>query len=493
MLMATTPQRGTDWTGRNLTILGLSKSGAAVARYVQKRGGKCFLSETLPATPSNELLRKELQSIGVEIEMGGHTKQCFTHSDLVVVSPGIPPSSPIMAQLRLSGIDVISEVELAYRETDVPMIGITGTNGKTTTTTLISAILTDAGYAAPTCGNIGRPVIAVLDEEPKLDYLVAELSSYQLAFSPTLKAKIAVFTNFTPDHLDWHGSLEAYFRAKLVLFSGDQSPEWSVILEDGGYCSRVETYTRNKVFRFARNPETVKSFHYKSYLNAENAFCLSGDFEGSVAQGYAQPLFWAKDLKLIGQHNYENVLAALSVSALLGIDPHSVKKTCLNFKGVEHRLEPVANVGDSVFYNDSKATNPEAAISALRAFPAEPVVLIAGGRDKNGPLEDFVSEIKHYAKTVVLLGEAKDRFKAALTQADYLQILEASSLDEAVRLAYEHAEGGPVLFSPACASFDMFKNFEERGQAFKQCVHQLHLESQTTGNATHKPSEVARR
>ncbi len=488
MRMATTSQRGTDWTGRNLTILGLSKSGAAVARYVQKRGGNCFLSETLPATPTNELLRKELQSIGVEIEMGGHTKKCFTHSDLVVVSPGIPPSSPIMAQLRLSGIDIISEVELAYRETDVPMIGITGTNGKTTTTTLISAILNDAGYAAPTCGNIGRPVIAVLDEEPKLDYLVAELSSYQLAFSPTLKAKIAVFTNFTPDHLDWHGSLEAYFRAKLVLFSGEQSPEWSVILEDGSYCSRVETYTRNKVFRFARNAQTVQSFHYKSTLNDDQAFCLSGDFKG-----YSEPLFAASELKLIGQHNYENVLAAVSVAALLGLDPASVKKTCLNFRGVEHRLEPVATVSGSVFYNDSKATNPEAAISALRAFPDDPVVLIAGGRDKNGPLEDFVSDIKRYAKTVVLLGEAKERFKAALIQSGYQDVLEVGSLEEAVRLAYQKASGGPVLFSPACASFDMFKNFEERGQAFKQCVHQLHLEAQTDEDLVNPETKAARR
>jgi UDP-N-acetylmuramoylalanine--D-glutamate ligase len=474
------------WKGKTVTILGLSKSGAAVARYIQKRGGQCFLSETLPATPSNELLRKELESLGVEIEMGGHSKKCFTHSELVVVSPGIPPSSTIMNELNLSGREIISEVELAYREIqasgrNLPILGITGTNGKTTTTTLISAILTAAGFKAPTCGNIGRPLLSVLDEEKDLDYLVAEFSSFQLAFSPTLKAKIAVFTNFTPDHLDWHGSLEAYWRAKLTLFSGEQSPEWSVVLADDPACSRVETYTRNKVFRYTRHPETVASYKYKALLE-NDAVRLFGDF--ADAEGYRQPLFNVNELKLIGRHNYENVLAAASVAALLGVPAKTVREACLAFKGVEHRLEPVAAVGPVTFYNDSKATNPDATLSALRAFESGKVLLIAGGRDKHGPLEPFVEEVKRAVDEVILIGEARERFATALKDGGFEAIHSAQTLEEAVQLGLKLSKGQPVLFSPACASFDMFKNFEERGQVFKNLVYALkaQTESQPVGS-----------
>lgn len=470
-------QTDKTWTGKNITILGLSRSGAAVARYVTRRGGSCFLSETLPATPGNEALRKEMDSLGVEFEMGGHSKKCFTHSELVVVSPGIPPSNPIMEQLRLSGLEVISEVELAYREIEtfekpLPIIAITGTNGKTTTTTLISSILTQAGHHAPTCGNIGRPLLSVLDEESNIDYLVAELSSFQLAYSSTFRAKIAVFTNFKPDHLDWHGSVDGYMRAKLNLFSGDHSPEWSVVLAGDPVCERVETYTRGKVLRFSREESAVVSYQMKAYLENTPEQRVVLKHPGSDAT----PLFSVKDLHLIGQHNYENVLASSAVASLLGVSHDIITEACLAFKGVEHRLEPVTSIRGISFYNDSKATNPDASISALRSFDEVKVVLVAGGRDKHGPLEDFVAEIKAHAAFVVLLGEAKERFAEALRQHDYTDFAFADSLENAVRVATEHSQGAPVLFSPACASFDMFKNFEERGKVFKDLVQALKTE-----------------
>ncbi|MBY0403322.1 MAG: UDP-N-acetylmuramoyl-L-alanine--D-glutamate ligase [Cyanobacteria bacterium] len=469
-----------NWTGKSITILGLSRSGVATARYIQKRGGQCFISETLPSTPTNEALRKEMAALGIDVEMGGHSKKCFTHAPLVVVSPGIPPSSPIMEQLRLSGIEVISEVELAYRETKIPIIGITGTNGKTTTTTLISEILTTAGKKAPTCGNIGRPLLSVLDEETHLDYLVAELSSFQLAFSPTFKAKVAVFTNFKPDHIDWHGSVESYFRAKLNLFSQDQSPEWSIILAGDPYCERIETYTRGKVLRFSRSEEAVSPYQYKAFLNPGGEVVVSY-LDPSNATPKTETLFNVKSLKLIGQHNYENVLAAVSVAKVLGIENQAIETTCLSFKGVEHRLEPVGVVEGIPFYNDSKATNPDAAISALRSFEKDhqKVILIAGGRDKLGPLEEFVYEIKEHAQGVVLIGEASERFANALSLGEFASVFFASTLEDAIHKAHKLAQDASkdtscaVLFSPACASFDMFKNFEARGQAFKTVVQQL--------------------
>lgn len=457
------------WAGRNVTILGLSKSGSAVARYIQKRGGQCFLSETLPATPGNEALRKELEALGVDVEMGGHSKKCFTHSDLVIASPGIPPSSSIMNELRMSGKEIISEVELAYRETlrhspQIPIIAITGTNGKTTTTTLISEILTRAGLNAPTCGNIGRPLLDVLDAETRPDYLVAELSSFQIELSPTLKAKVAVFTNFKPDHLDWHGSVDAYERAKLKLFSGAQSPEWSVLLGDDPVCRKVSSLSTGNTFWFSRDAACVSNDAHAATLTPEMNILLKRDGQAD------ETLLNVRDLKIIGQHNYENVLAASTVARLLGVSPEVIAEACLAFEGVEHRLERVSEIGGTVFYNDSKATNPDATLSALRAFDGQKVILIAGGRDKHGPLDEFVREVKDRVQSVILIGEASQRFNEALRNGGYTAIEFCETLDLAVVRAKQLSDNEPVLFSPACASFDMFKNFEERGKVFKTLV-----------------------
>lgn len=461
----------TSWQHKSVTILGLSKSGCAVARYIQRRGGHCFISETLPATPDNEGIRNELSALGVQIEMGGHTQQCFTHSDLVVVSPGIPPSASILSELRLSGKTIISEVELAYQETQVPIIGITGTNGKTTTTTLISEILETAKLNAPACGNIGTPLLTVLDDavaaNRPLDYLVAELSSFQLEMSPTLTAKVAVLTNLTPDHLDWHGSLQAYEAAKLSLFTSKQSPEWAVLDACCASSQKIAHHTTSKILWFAKDEAQVSHYENRAFVDASGNVVVC--FEG-------QPpltLFSVRALQIIGSHNHLNVLSAVSVALILGISPALITQACLSFKGVEHRLERVESVQGVDFYNDSKATNPEASISALRAFESRPVILIAGGRDKMGPLEDFAAEVKQHAAHVVLLGEAKERFSTALRASGVENITFANSLEEAIQLAAKHSSGEPILFSPACASFDMFKNYEERGRAFKTLVTQF--------------------
>jgi UDP-N-acetylmuramoylalanine--D-glutamate ligase len=468
-----------DWHGKKLTALGLSRSGCAVARYVANRGGEVFLSETAPASPQNEALRQELQGLGVQLEMGGHSKQCFNHADLVVVSPGIPPSNEVLEQLRMSGKTVISEVEFAFRQApDVPIVGITGTNGKSTTTTLVSYILSQAGHVAPACGNIGLPITDVLNQQsPNLpDFLVAELSSFQLEFSPTLKAKVAIFTNFTPDHIDWHGSIDAYQEAKLKLFTGAQSPEWAVVLADDPVSQLVAARTQGKVLWFSRDERLVAGYANKIYLDETQQVVIQLENQPPVR------LFSVDELQLIGDHNYENVLASIGATYVLGISIDIIRQACLQFEGLEHRLERVDALGPRqvLFYNDSKATNTDAAICALRAFKSNKVILIAGGYDKMTPLDDFVTAAQANARSVILIGAARDRFAQAFETAGYHSVEFAEDLEAAVSKAYHLSAGEPVLFSPACASFDMFKNFEERGKAFKACVQTLKAKTENS-------------
>ena len=471
------------WQGKSLTVLGLSRSGVAVARYVAQRGGRVFLSDTAPASPRNETWRQELDALGVMVEMGGHSGQCFSHAERVVVSPGIPLGSDILEQLRLSGKTILSEVEFAWRETsNIPFIGITGTNGKSTTTTLISWILTQAGLYAPACGNIGIPVTDVINrlpDKPLPDHLVVELSSFQLECSPTLKPAIAILTNFKPDHLDWHGSLEAYREAKLKLFTGPRSPQWSILPADDPIGPEAAARTEGQVLWFSRHAASVQNFPHKIYVDADGFFVVNLQGQKPIR------LFAVNELTIIGDHNVENALVSAAAAHLSGIAPSQIADACRAFQGLEHRLErlePVrtAEAGDVLFYNDSKATNTDAAISALRAFKSRPVILIAGGYDKMTPLDEFVVEVQQHAKTIILIGAAKERFARALAEEGFDAVTFAATLQEAVAEALRLSQGEPVLFSPACSSFDMFTNFEERGQAFKQAVQTLRAQQTQT-------------
>ncbi len=488
----------TSWKDRPLTILGLSKSGLSVAEYVLAYGGRVFLSEVLPATPGNESQRKAFKALGGILEMGGHTKQVYTHSPQVVVSPGIPPSSPVINQLKISGLEVISEVEFAYRENAkreshrAQWIAITGTNGKTTTTTLLSEILQASGNVAPACGNIGLPVITCINEtQPGYespDILVAELSSFQLEFSPTLTADIAVFLNLAPDHLNWHGSLESYTRAKLRLFTGAQSPKWVVFNAEDPLAETLVQHTTANLFAFSRNPDPssnkAKAYENRIYVRADGMIVLEPSGKQPVSY------FNVADLSVKGVHNQDNMMAAMASAYLSGVSKEQIIATCLNFSGVEHRLEKVTVIktdqtdllkGEGVaFYNDSKATNTDATVSALQAFGNDPVILIAGGRDKNEPLERLTEAIDAHASSVILIGEAQVRFGDALREKGVgAELYCSKTLEKAVEKAFSlscasgASTGNPILFSPACASFDLYKNFEERGQAFKRFVYNI--------------------
>lgn len=471
---ATLPAWPTQWQHVPVTILGMSKSGIAVAEYLTNRGARCLISETGPATPTNKATRESLQSQGIELEMGGHTDRCFSHSDWVITSPGIPPSAAIMKELLLSGKTIISEVELAWREApQIPIVAITGTNGKTTTTTLTSAIFTHAHKKAPAGGNIGIPLISLLDQQP--DYLIAELSSYQLAFSPDLNPKVAVYTNFRPDHLDWHGSIDAYQQAKASLFLPPKAPQWSVLNAADPVCESLGKALTTPVFWFSLSRERVETQPNWIALDDNGMIWVKRQ---THSMGQPEALFSIHESPLLGAHNQENILAAMASAIVCDIPIDAIRFAVSQFQGVEHRMELLPEVDGIRFYNDSKATNPDATICALNAFIDNPVVLIAGGRDKKTSLTEWIDSVKAHAHCVVLLGEAADRFETELKANGYNRIIRSTSFEDAVAKAYAEASSGhPVLFSPACASFDMFKNFEERGSVFKQTV--AHLKEHT--------------
>ncbi|MGE0199591.1 MAG: UDP-N-acetylmuramoyl-L-alanine--D-glutamate ligase [Candidatus Melainabacteria bacterium] len=480
------------WQDQPLTVLGLSLSGEAVARYVAHRGGQVFLSEMGPATEQNRAMKASLEALGVTVETGGHSQRCFTHADCVVVSPGIPPHAPVLEQLRLSGKTIMSEVELAWRESirpeqtkPLPIIGITGTNGKSTTTALLSHLLSAGGLDAPACGNIGLPLLAVMDErtpQAMPDALVAELSSYQLTFSPTLSARIAVFTNFSPDHLAWHGGLSAYQAAKAALFHQVAPGGWCLLNAHDPVSREIARGVQARCVFYGREEALVAGDEHRLWLDASGV--MHASLEGRT---YAHILA-VKDMRLIGAHNHENMLAAVGAALLMGIQPGTLEAACRSFTGLQHRLAWVADIDGVSFYNDSKATNPEAVIPALRAFTPGSVILLAGGQDKMTDLSDFASVAVAQAGAVWLYGEAAERFDAALRSGGFTRIHRAATLEEATAAALELTRQQPalraVVLSPACASFDQYRNFEARGEAFEKMVRSLAAQQQPAGGLT---------
>lgn len=400
---------------------------------------------------------EELKALGVKVELGGHTDQALCFANLIVTSPGIKPSAPVMQKAQALGKEIICDVELAYRETLVPIIAITGTNGKSTTCALVSHILTSTGRQAPACGNFGVPVLDQLEKKP--DFLVIEVSSFQLAYCSAFAPQVGVWLNLTPDHLDWHGDLNSYIAAKQKLFA-NQEPHHYAVLNQADPIVR-NTSTRGEIFPFSTESEMDYA--------VQGAFLKSGFFAYRI-HGRTNILCAPEELKIIGAHNIENVLAAMSVAAIMNLEPAQIETSIKSFSALEHRLEFVATVDDIEYYNDSKATNTASTIKALEAFPERKVVLIAGGRDKGTKLDEFIQSVKQRAAAVVLIGEAADRFESSLRESGFSQVVRAASMEEAIEVGGQ-MKLGPVLLSPACASFDMFKDYEDRGRVYKDLVH----------------------
>ena len=435
-----------------ILVLGLSKSGISAAKLGINLGYDVYLTEGKKEV--NEIQVQELKNLGIKVEFGGHSDEFIEGASFVITSPGIPPKSEIFKRIQTKNIPIISEVEFAYLNSDTPFIAITGTNGKTTTTALVSHLLSQ-GYDAPACGNIGLPPSSLVEKDN--DFLVCEISSYQAQMTNEFKPYISCWTNFTPDHIDWHEGLENYFNAKAKIFLGKQAPNYAILnAKDEKLLEFSKKCKKSKVFLF-----DTQDYPNSSFIK-ENAIWYKED-------NIEEKIIELKDSPLVGHHNYQNIMCGIICAKLCGMENEDIRDGIMSFKAPEHRLEKVRELDGITFYNDSKATNPEASIVAIDSFNGVNVALILGGRDKNTDLTQMCESINKHIKTVLLIGEATERFEENLKKNGFNNIIKEKTLESAVDKAIS-LKPDVLLLSPACASFDMFNSYEHRGEVFKEYV-----------------------
>jgi len=441
---------------KKILVVGLAKTGEALCDFLLHKGAKVKVSEKKSPDELKQKIPFWTQR-GVTIEAGKHSLQSFLEADLIVPSPGVPPL-PEIKEAQAQGKKVISEVELAYRFLKGTIVGITGSNGKSTTTTLTHKILMGGGLKSYLAGNIKTPLISFVENSRDDHFYVTELSSFQLEYIEQFRAKISVFLNISPDHLDWHKLFDDYYKAKKNIIVNQEEEDIAILNKDDPLVWKLNKAGKFKTYAFSRKSKVTRG----CYLQ-RNWIILSGREKNNLIRISEIPLF--------GVHNQENVMAAALVGDILGIPLDEIKKSIITFKGLEHRLEKVLTLRNIEFYNDSKATNIDAARKSILSFDRK-IVLILGGRDKGSDFKKLKSAISEKVKTIILIGEASKKIKQALENT--IPSTTVSSLNEAVFTGFSAAEPGDIiLLAPACTSFDMFQNFEERGKIFKQEVFAL--------------------
>jgi UDP-N-acetylmuramoylalanine--D-glutamate ligase len=449
-----------EFSGKNVLVLGAGISGIAVAGILQQLGAKVVLSDAKPA----ESIKHDLSGLvktGVNLVLGQQDESLVDQADFLVLSPGVSIYNQLVELAQNKGKPVMSEIEVAYRLCRAPIIAITGTNGKTTTTTLTGEILKAAGREVVVGGNIGLALSQEVKDVSADGIVVAEVSSFQLEGAINFKPHIAAILNLTPDHIDRHRSLQNYQLMKERVFANQTTEDYLILNYDDSTVRDMADRAKSQVVFFSRKEELSQGVFVKDgmitvrWQHKDTAIC-------SVEQ-----------LKIRGAHNVENALAACGAAFFAQVKPSVMAKVLAEFPGVEHRIEPVLTLNGVTYYNDSKATNPESSIKALEAFAGH-IILIAGGRDKNTDLTEFMQLIKAKVDHLILLGEAKERFNEAAIKHGVNNIHLAGDMNEAVCMAHHLAKAPQVvLLSPACASYDMFTNYEERGRIFKDLVRNL--------------------
>jgi UDP-N-acetylmuramoylalanine--D-glutamate ligase len=443
-----------ELNGKRVLVVGLGRSGVASALFLKSQGARVTVSDV----KSPEQLREEIPVLldrGIAVETGGHGERTFQNQDLIVVSPGVPVDAEPITQARGLGQPVIGEIQLAAEFLKGTIVAITGSNGKTTTTTLIGEILAAGGLQTLVGGNIGTPAISLVERSAPDTVAVLEVSSFQLETIRSFRPKIGIVLNVTPDHLDRHRTFAAYVDAKARLFENQQPEDFAVLNADDPTCVDLAGRTRAQVFWFSRKREVE-----------QGAFVREGGVLFRRA-GARQEVMLASEIPLKGSHNLENVLAAVCAGALMGCEAAKIGAAIRNFKAVEHRLEYVASVRGVDYYNDSKATNVDATIKALESFPAN-VHLILGGKDKGSDYTVLNDLLPQRVKCVYTIGTAAEKIQSQIKGA---RIVFAGTLDAAVKQVAASAQPGDVvLLAPACASFDQFQNYEHRGRVFKELV-----------------------
>lgn len=443
--------------GKRVLAVGLARTGLATALFCAARGAQVTVTDERPEEQFAETAAR-LRAADVALELGGHRRETFLAQDLIVPSPGVPFHLPHLEAAREAHIPVWSEIELAWRFLRGRLVAVTGSNGKTTTTALIGHILQTAGIPALVGGNIGTPLIALVEHSSDAAVTVAEVSSFQLEAIASFRPDVAVLLNVTPDHLDRHASFEAYARAKGRLFENQCREDFAVLNADDPQVTQLAP-SAPQMFWFSRQKRVASGAYLR---DGEIVFRRDG----------AESLLLARaEIPLRGEHNVENVLAAAAAASLVGALPAAIARAVPGFAGVEHRLEFVAEIAGVSFFNDSKATNVDATLKAIDAFPRN-LLLILGGKDKGGDFEALADQASERVRVALLIGAASDKIAAAL--APRVPVERAGTLDVAVRRAFALARpGDTVLLAPACASFDQFENYEHRGRVFKQLVREL--------------------
>lgn len=445
--------------GDAILIIGAARSGVASAEYLLSIGKQIVISDM--NTKLAEDVETQLGHASVSYVWGKQPDVAALQPELIVMSPGVPLSIPPVVKARELGIPVISEPELAFRYSDVPFVAITGTNGKTTTTTLTAFLLEKEGRKVVAGGNIGLPLISQCPKMSANDIVVAEMSSFQLESVDSFCPKVAVVMNLTPDHLDRHKTMEAYAAAKANIFKNQGPEEYLLLNKDDAIVAAMAAGAKSHVYYFSQQE-----------ILDEGIWLEDGNLVYRLDKnGAPQVLIPAAEIGIVGSHNWQNAMAASLAALLMGQQPEIIAERLRAFKGVAHRMEPVATIDGVLYVNDSKGTNPDSTEKALGSYGERPIVLIAGGRNKGSDMAVLVPLMRAHCRGVVLVGEATGDFIDAFERTGYTAYVCADSFEDAVAKAHEMAQSGDVvLLSPACASWDMFDNFEQRGDLFKELV-----------------------
>jgi UDP-N-acetylmuramoylalanine--D-glutamate ligase len=443
--------------GQRVLVVGAARSGVAAALLLARRGAQVALSDARAALDETDITA--LQAASVQLDLGQHTDELFTSADLIVTSPGVPPTLAPLARARAAGVPVVGELELASRWIRGRLIAITGTKGKSTTTALVGRMLEASGFPVLVGGNIGVPLSAQVEASTPETLHVVEASSFQLESIETFHPWIAAVLNVSPDHLDRHGTFEAYWQAKARITIRQTAGDWLVLNADSETSCRMATVSHARVVRYGRGPSEGTS-----------VFVRDGAIRHRATDGAETLLVPLHAVQVPGAHQRGNVVAACAIAHLAGASPAGMQRALDQFRGLPHVMEPVGAIQGVRFINDSKATNVDAAARSIESF--DDVVAIVGGVFKGGDLRDLAPPLARHGRGVVAIGQSRPQVREALS--DTVPVDEAETLAEAVAVAWQRARpDGVVLLAPACASFDMFRDYADRGQQFREEVARL--------------------
>lgn len=451
------------FTNKKVLVVGTGKSGVAAVRLLNKSGAEVIVLEGNTSFSTEEIISRFPEGAEFDLIIGELPEQKMNNIDFVILSPGVPTDLPFVVKLQEKNIPVWGEIELAYLCGVGKLFAITGTNGKTTTTALTGEIMKTYFKDVYVVGNIGYPYTEYAAQMTEKSVTVAEVSSFQLETINKFHPQISAILNITPDHLNRHHTMECYVEAKARIAKNQNKDEICVLNYEDEYLKKIAKDIPAKIFWFSSEHELKEGI----WLDGEKIMYCDGEEQEPVM------VCTIHDMKLLGKHNYENVMAAVAIAMHAGVPIDCIRKAVKEFNAVEHRIEYVREVNGVKYYNDSKGTNPDAAIKAVEAM-VRPTIVIGGGYDKDSSYDEWIASFGDKVKALVLLGQTKDKIAAAAKKAGFANIIMTESLEEAVKVSSEQAKSGDaVLLSPACASWGMFKNFEERGDLFKQYVNSL--------------------